>query len=167
MLALLALAAAALSACAPSPEPTPTPTAAFASEEEAFAAAEEVYRAYLLAAAQQAAGNETADPQSFLVGRALESDLASQRALKDQGISIIGASLVETFTPIEADVSGQVATVRADICVDISASRVKDADNKDITPSDRADTGQLTVEFSGTADKLLVSDSSPGEGNRC
>src|SRR5690606_38234156 len=38
---------ALLVGCSPEPDPTPTPTAAFASEEEAFAAAEETYRAYI------------------------------------------------------------------------------------------------------------------------
>ncbi len=57
----LVLAAVTLSACAPTPTPSPTPTAAFASEEEAFAAAEEVYRAYI------AASNDVdfQDPSTF------------------------------------------------------------------------------------------------------
>ena len=44
---LIALAiATTVSACTPEPAPTPTPTG-FASEDEAFRAAEETYRAYV------------------------------------------------------------------------------------------------------------------------
>jgi hypothetical protein len=44
--ATLALALALTTACAPDPAPTPSPTG-FASQEEAFAAAEATYRAYV------------------------------------------------------------------------------------------------------------------------
>lgn len=167
MLALLALAGAALSACTPTPEPSPTPTAVFASEEEAFAAAEEVYRAYLEAAAARADGDETAEPEQYLSGQALESDLESQRTLASEGIRISGATEIVEFAPAQANLVDSIATLRADLCLDISKSRVLDANGVDVTPLDRPDRGQITVEFSGDANQLLISQSSPAENSPC
>ncbi|MET0860918.1 MAG: hypothetical protein ABW091_07810, partial [Microbacterium sp.] len=56
----LVLASAALSGCTPQPAPTPTPTG-FATEDEAFAAAEETYRAYVDALNQV----DLSDPETF------------------------------------------------------------------------------------------------------
>ncbi|MCB8044373.1 hypothetical protein JM654_09380 [Microbacterium oxydans] len=50
-----------LAGCTPSPAPTPTPTAVFASEEEAFAAAEETFTEYVLALNEI----DTSDPTTF------------------------------------------------------------------------------------------------------
>ncbi|KDA06304.1 hypothetical protein DC31_10675 [Microbacterium sp. CH12i] len=167
MLALLALAAGTLSACTPAPEPTPTPTAAFASEAEAFAAAEEVYRAYLMAAAQRAEGDATAAPEAYLSGPALEADLQAQRDLKSKGIRIVGASTIRQFVGLKADVNGMVALVSAEVCVDISESRILDQDDSDITPLNRPQLGKLDVEFSGDATELLISTSLPSEDSEC
>ncbi len=54
------LALALTTGCMPEPEPTPSPTG-FASEEEAFAAAEETYRAYVDALNQV----DLSDPETF------------------------------------------------------------------------------------------------------
>lgn len=167
MLALLALATATLSACTPVVEPEPTPTAAFTSEEEAFAAAEEVYRAYLLAAASRAEGDDSNDPADYLTGEALEADIQAQRELNDSGITIVGASRIKQFVGLDADISGTVAIVSADICIDISGSRVIDTTGSDVTPSDRVNRGQLNIEFSGNADQLLISRSAPSGEKGC
>lgn len=163
MLAVLALAAASLSACSPDTAPTPEPTTAFASEEEAFAAAEEVYRAYLQASAARADGNTTADPKQYLSGPALEADIGTQRELKSSGILILGESTVASFTALNSELDPTTSTLHADVCVDISASRVVDDAGVDITPTDRPKFGSLSVEFSGNARELLISDSSPSD----
>ena len=74
---LLAASVVALTGCLGSaPDPTPTPTAVFTSEEEAFAAAEETYRAYIDAVnARRADPRSEPDPQSFLIGEAQEADI--------------------------------------------------------------------------------------------
>lgn len=167
MLALLALAGAMLSACTPAPAPSPTPTTAFANEEEAFAAAEEVYRAYLLAAAERADGDATANPEEYLSGEALEADLQSQRNLQEQGIRIVGPSVVHNFTGLDADLSGRVSTLTADVCVDISGSRVLNEAGTDVTPNNRPELGLLKVEFSGNSDELFIARSSPSEKTKC
>ncbi|MDL5350042.1 hypothetical protein [Microbacterium sp. zg-YB36] len=58
--ALLLLLAASTTGCVPEPAPSPTP-AGFATEEEAFAAAEETYRSYVDALNQV----DLSDPDTF------------------------------------------------------------------------------------------------------
>ncbi|MFK4851576.1 hypothetical protein ACI3KT_08075 [Microbacterium sp. ZW T6_19] len=161
------LMVAVLSGCTPEPEPTPTPTAAFASEEEAFAAAEEVYEEYLAASAKRAAGDASSAPESFLTGDALQADVDAQRTLKEQGISISGSSTIHQFSPVSADTSGRVAKVVADVCVDISASRVVDTSGTDVTPADRPDRSLITVTFTGSSAELFVASSSSQQGDEC
>jgi len=167
MLALLALAAVPLCACTPEPVPSPTPTAAFATEDEAFAAAEEVYRAYLVAAAERADGTAPDTPSAYLSGEALEADIETQRTLIDQHLQIIGASTIHEFVPLESSIDEPVATILVEICIDISGSRVIDQHGKDITPTDRPERGKLSVEFSGNGQQLLISRSTPAEESAC
>src|SRR5690606_26029635 len=101
----LVLAAVSLSACAPTPTPTPTPTAAFASEEEAFAAAEEVYRAYNDAGNARRNGESTRNPQDYLIGVALEGDIDALNQLRDTDVRLTGDVGVSSFTWLDADLA--------------------------------------------------------------
>ncbi len=60
-LALVAMVAPVVAGCAPDPAPAPTTAVSFSSEEEAFAAAEETYRAYVDALNQV----DLSDPGTF------------------------------------------------------------------------------------------------------
>ena len=154
---VVALAAGCLVGCTPGPEPTPTPTSAFASEEEAFAAAEEVYRVYLEESALRAAGDEDAAPEDLLTGTALDADASTQRTLDEQELRIVGTSRIQAFVPIDADIDASVAKISAEICVDIGDSRVLDEEGTDVTPAARADQANVSVVFTGTKDSLLIS----------
>ena len=164
--AVAAFVALMLGGCAPAPPPRPSVTPAFASEAEAFAAAEEVYRAYLDAAAARAADSPVADPQSYLSGVALSGDIDAQRVLAEAGLKIVGASQVIDFTGVRAKTDSAVALVVADICVDLRDSRVVNQRGVDVTPSDRADTSLLRVEFAGSESSLLITRSTSRE-SRC
>jgi hypothetical protein len=159
--AILALTfAAALSGCAPAPEPSPSPTPAFASEEEAFAAAEEVYRAYNEAGNARIAGEESPDPQDFLIGEALEADIDGIRLFDEQGIHLSGAASV-------GDVSGlsvTTTTVLASVCIIATDVRVIDAEGADVTPADRPESSVLHVTFTEVDGDLLISRSELVEG---
>jgi len=167
MLALLAMAGAALSACSPTAEPSPTPTAAFASEEEAFAAAEETYRAYNDAVNQKRDGDENADPQSFLTGLALENDIEAIQLLKSEGVHVAGHGELIAFNPEQANVHSMSAKVIATICLDVEATRVLNDRNEDVTPQNRPLVVGLEVEFVGTQDGLMISDSNENPVDQC
>lgn len=159
MLALLAVAGTTLSACAPTPEPSPTPSAAFATEDEAFAAAEEVYRAYNEAVNRQRGGDESADPRSFLTALALENDTDATRILADNGVRIVGDGKVTKFHGVKANLESVPTNIDATLCLNVSGTQVINTDGEDVTPSDRSEVVALVVTFVATEQGLKVSDS--------
>ena len=166
MLALLAVAGATLSACAPTPEPSPTPTAAFASEQEAFAAAEETYRAYNDAVNRQRDGEET-DPQSFLIALALENDIDGTRVLEENGVHISGHGDVSEVRGTTADLESVPATITMLVCLDVSETRVLNADDEDVTPTDRPEAVALDVKLVSSGDGLKISESTENTADQC
>lgn len=166
-LGLLAVAAAMLTGCSPEPEPTLTPTAAFASEEEAFAAAEETYRAYNEAGNQRRQGQESPNPQEFLTGIALEGDIDSLTALQEQGLSTIGETDVSSFSGLEATFASGEVEISALVCLDVSNVRLLNGQGEDITPADRGDVVAQEVTLVGPATSLRISYESSAEVTRC
>ena len=156
---VVALGGGLLVGCSPEPEPTPTPTAAFASEEDAFAAAEKVYREYNDAANARIAGKPSPDPQDYLSGLALEADISTQNLLQENGVHLQGAGVISSFDGSDSDIRGTLATIFARVCLDASGTIVANADGEDVTPSDRPDVSALEVTFSGTPDRLLIVES--------
>lgn len=157
----LAVATTLLSGCAPAPEPTPTATPAFASEEEAFAAAEEVYRAY------NEAGNATGSGTDYLTASALQGELDTTRYLSENGLRLEGASVILSFTGVASDLVSATASVEASVCLDVTAVRVLDASGTDVTPSDRVNVLELDVKFVEADDHLLISESESLEEPAC
>ena len=163
----LAVVAAALSGCAPAPEPTPTPTPAFASEEEAFAAAEEVYREYIEAVNAEHGGDASADSHDYLTGTILESELENSRALEASGLHIEGDTVVRSFVGDETTIDAVQATVTGIACLDITSARVIDAVGEDVTPAERSDIYSIVVTFVGSSSSLLISNYEVGTGTVC
>ena len=137
-LPLAVLLVAGLAGCAPTPAPKPTPTATgFASEDEAFAAAEETYRAYNNASNQVVLD----DPETFeeVYAWATGEEAANVRedltALASQGLTLTGQMDFDGFRGTDFDPKTQ--TVSAVVCVDASASDLIDADGKSVLPADR------------------------------
>ncbi|QDE35413.1 hypothetical protein FIV50_11830 [Microbacterium foliorum] len=164
---LVAIALGQLLGCAPGPAPVPTPTPAFASEEEAFAAAEEVYRAYFDALSARARGDSEPDPQEFLTSLALESDIEAQRSLREWGLRASGEAKILSFRGTEASVGEPTAKVEGMVCIDVSEFRVVDAGGIDVTPPDRGDVVAQLVEFSGDGDNLLIAHEDSADGETC
>jgi len=166
MLALLALAATALSACTPTPEPTPTPTAAFASEEEAFAAAEEVYRDYIDASSSV----DYADPDTF---EALDAfTTGSYQADEREGLSTMyaegnsrtGEIKVVWFRGVEIE---DESTIRARTCNDVSGTAVFDKDGASLVPDDRPSHYAIDLVFVVEQQEVLISTSQAVEDSTC
>ncbi|UYO95893.1 hypothetical protein OED01_09750 [Microbacterium sp. M28] len=164
---IVALAAGSLIACAPEADPTPTPTAAFASEEEAFAAAEEVYRAYNDAGNARRSGQSTPNPQDFLTGTALEGDIEALQLLDAQNLTLEGSVGLLSFTGQAAQIGQSDSSIVALVCLDASQARVVDADGVDLTPGDREDTIAQLVEFAGSPSRLLISSESAEDSSQC
>lgn len=153
-LAAAAVLVAALSACTPAATPTPSPTpTGFASEEEAFAAAEETYRAYVAESNRVLAGDVEADPLLYLGGQALADEEEVQRLLDDSGQRLKGEFNLESFEG-ESWTSNQV---QAFACLDLAEVRIVSADGEDLTPEDRATQNLLEVRISGFEERKVIS----------
>lgn len=161
----LALAGAALTGCSPSPAPTPSPTPAFASEEEAFAAAEETYRAYI-----DAFNNvDLQDPRTFAAieihttggYRSDEKEQLSQ--MKAQGYIRGGELLVVDFSGIETTKYG----VRARTCEDVSNVTLENSRGESVVAADRPDRYALDVQFQLDQGTLLISETESVEDTEC
>ncbi|SFS03533.1 hypothetical protein SAMN04487846_1681 [Microbacterium sp. cf046] len=141
------------------PEPSPSPSApAFANEDEAFAAAEETYRAYVDALNQRRSDpTSQPDPQEFLTGQALEVDIATQQQLDQAGLSVVGSTDVTSISPKSAD--PELGDVRLEVCLDSTGTRVLDESGHDVTAADRQPVSLLTVDFVFAAPDLLVESS--------
>lgn len=166
-LGMVAFATGALVGCTPRSAPTPTPTAVFATEKEAFAAAEDAYMAYNEAVNARRQGDTAADPQKYLTGAALESGLGADRYLAERGLHVVGSGRVISF---EGDSTGKrkdTASIDANACLDVSETRVLDDYGTEVTPSDRPIRLLLALTFVSSADTYLISNSSLIEGAEC
>ncbi len=149
---------AALVGCAPESKPSPTPTPAFASEAEAFAAAEEVYRAYNDALNAKRGGDAKADPTALLTGQILDEEITAAQQLESAEIKLEGRAELLSFVGVRADLSGSVLEVVARACLDISGVRAIDSSGVDVTAAGRSDVYAVAVHFTGDRDALLISE---------
>jgi hypothetical protein len=153
----IALSAIGFLGCSPAPEPEPTPTPAFASEEEAFAAAEETYRAYIDALNAERSGTPPAKPsQDYLSGQVLEAELANENELREAGVHIEGSTAVSGFYGLRVDIDSQAATVVGRACLDITDARAVDTTGTDVTVVGRSDIYAIDVTFAGAQSSLLI-----------
>ncbi|GAA1248935.1 hypothetical protein JOF42_002915 [Microbacterium phyllosphaerae] len=164
---LMVLGTAQLVGCAPEPAPAPSPTPAFASEEEAFAAAEEVYRAYNDAGNARIRGEQEPDPQSFLEGVALEGDIEGQGLLREWGFHASGEATIMSFVGREASVDDPIAEVTGYVCIDVSKLRVISRTGLDVTPPDRGDVVSQVVQFAGDSEHLMITRESSADEGSC
>lgn len=167
MLVVLTLAATVLSACTPEPEPTPTPTALFASEEEAFAAAEETYRAYWKASAEvDAKDPRTFEPVfAFTTGSVNKADREALSTMHAEGYEVAGETKVIDFVGRSAPAPYEQIT--AEVCLDVADVTVVDADGNSRVSSERQDRFALQVQFAVKNDRVLLSSSTRPDDPSC
>ncbi len=150
--------------CAPDPTATPAPTG-FSSEEEAFAAAEATYRAYVDALNQV----DLSDPATFesvyahLSGPALGDEKRSLTKLHADGWLVSGRSVVDGFYRVDEDELLAIA------CLDVSAVSLTDASGVSQVGAERPDVYAVQLRFtsSSEASPLRVSESTAIEDSRC
>lgn len=135
--AALICASALTVGCAPGADPTPAPTSAFASEEEAFAAAEKTYRAYVDALNDV----DLSDPATFEdvyqweTGEAEEADKKNLTRYHAEGNSIEGDTVVRQLSKHE--VSGSFRAVTIYGCLDVSTVVLRNREGQSLVSDDR------------------------------
>ena len=153
--ATLALALALTTACAPDPAPTPSPSpTGFASQEEAFAAAEATYRAYVDALNHRRSDPASkSDPTEYLTGEALSAQVATDADLEHRGIRLSGDTIISAIRNLSASAVG----AEIGVCLDASATRLFDASGVDVTPQNRPAMLGLLVGAVWSNDRTYIS----------
>ncbi len=153
-----------LSACTPEPKPTPKPTktAAFATDEEAYAAAEETYRAYV------DAGNLlNGDEDKYLAGVALENHLDGERQLQEAGLHVEGEATVTSFSVERGSLADDRSELTAAVCLDLRGLRTVFEDGSDATPADRPDQIAMSVEMHAAGSEFLIFEERDADNALC
>lgn len=138
-LGLVALLAVGLTGCAgtPAPDPSGSPSPAatrFASEEEAFAAAEELYRSHVDGLNAYHAGDSTYDPGRYLSGEALQEEKDVLQQMAELNLTVEGAVVVHSLARASFEEEAGAVTVGLQSCLDYSGTRILDSTGKDVTP---------------------------------
>lgn len=169
LVAVVVLAAAAALATGCAPEPAPSPTApVFATETEAFAAAEATYRAYVDALNQV----DLSDPTTFeavfawTTGDLNAADRKGLTGYFAEGMVLTGQSSVLLIEPLSFDSKTVVVTLAG--CLDVREIDVLNAVGDSVVESDRTDVQSLTIttRFDPTSpSSMLISEIGPRDGD--
>lgn len=128
--------------CSVTPEPEGT-TPAFATEEEAFAAAEQTYRAYVDALNQV----DLSDPETFepvfalTTGEANAGLRESLSRMHGDAWTVAGNSVATVISPS----SYSDGRVELAVCLDVSDVMVVDKDGTSVVDADRVDVQSMLV----------------------
>lgn len=136
-----------LAGCAtPTPEPTPTPTG-FATEDEAFAAAEATYRGYVDASNQVDFSDPATaeDVYAWLTESALDASREEITTASAEGWRRTGNAEIVLLQPHALGEKATQATM--DVCLDMSGVDVLDADGNSLVPDPRPGVQSIRVEF--------------------
>lgn len=145
------------------PVPTPSVTPVFASDEEALAAAEASYAAYL-AVSDAASADGWRQPEllaEYVTSEELVQTRETYAELAATGRHTQGSSTFDSATLQQFD--GQELAIY--LCLDVSKVRLVDADGQDVTPLSRPNRIPLEVGFRITeSGHLLLSSSDVWDG---
>ena len=159
----ITLSIAALASCTSEPGempvPSPSVTPVFASEEEALAAAEELYGDYV-AYANALGQSGWADPSGFeeyLVGEALDEEIAGANSFHDSGWLQTGSTSFDSVTLQRLEDQGVGSVdITIYVCSDVSEVDVIDSDGVSVVSEDRPPRQPLEVEMQDSDGSLKI-----------
>lgn len=168
-LALVAVVAM-LSGCSGPPEPVET-TPAFSSEDEAFAAAEDTYRAYVDALNQV----DLSDPATFepvfalTTGELASSDRTNFSRWHADGYALHGTSVVETIERLDATVAGGTAEVTLGACYNVAEVDVRDGAGNSVVDANRPAVQRLEITLlqPDATERVLIQTIEPHDAMTC
>ena len=141
----------------PAPESTSTPL--FASDEEALAAAEEAYAAYL-AVSDQILAEGGASPErayEFMTESMQVDGVAGIKLFVDSGWHTQGSTTFDSLVLQQFTAEGSSsANLIAYACLDVSNIRIIDAAGADVTPAERQNRLPLELEFVAESSSIML-----------
>ena len=166
----VALIVVALVGCTPeeprvSPPASPSAEPLFASDEEALAAAEEAYAAYL-AMSDEISHDGGANPERiapFVTEERFPSEIAAFEAFSSKSLHTSGATGFDTIAFQRADVVGGGAEVAFYACWNGGAVRILDESGSDVTP-DRIDRVALEIVVRASTASVVLESAEPWSG---
>jgi hypothetical protein len=140
-----------LTGCAPASEPSPTTTSTFADEAQAFAAAEETYRAYVdaLNAVDLSDPATFEDVYAWTTGEANVEAREGFTQMHADGWTVSGASTPTVVSP-QAIGGDQFDTAEVAICLDVSEVKLIDTTGASVVGTDRPDVQSMLVTLERT-----------------
>jgi len=147
------------------PVPTPTATPVFASDEEALAAAEEAYAAYLAVSDEVASdgGIGVERLEAYVTASQLEQARTDFGSLQKSGRRMVGSSAFDGIVLQSFDAT----RLTVYLCLDVSGVRVFDGAGVDVTPVGRIARVPLEVGFAVHEALLLDSSEVWNGGSVC
>lgn len=148
--AVVALVIVAATGCTSPPSPTSIPTPTFTSADQAYAAAEKTYRAYVDALNDV----DLSDPKTFeavyawTTGEALEALKRSLTSMHSEGWTVSGNSVITEAIGAENDTD--LHSVDLLTCLDVSQVSVVDPSGKSVVDADRGNTQAMRVTLTQT-----------------
>jgi hypothetical protein len=164
---------AALAACAPDdpvnpPTPSPSRTPVFASDEEALAAAEELYGKYLQAENALGAGGwqDISLVEPYVRGEALADEVDTAASFSSKGYRQVGEIVFDSteIQHVEENGPGSLL-VTIYLCLDVSSADIVDSTGESIVGPDRPDRLALEIDIDDVDTDLKISRSEPWPGD--
>jgi hypothetical protein len=171
-----ALVALTLVACVPDdeavkPDPSPTATPIFSSDEEALAAAEEAYAAYVLVSdvvLQEGGSNPERALEHVTDGFREEAasgfELFADHSWRAEGVTAFDSVELQQYS----EIGGGAAQISIYLCLDVSQTRILDETGTDVTPASRDTRLPLVVDMVSAQEyssELLQAGSEVWSGN--
>lgn len=163
----IALSVLGILGCSSAPDPEPSPTPAFASEEEAFAAAEQTYRAYI-AALNAVDLSDTSSFESVFAlttGEFQKGDRENLSELHANGMQMSGESVVTGFVGVSTSREQNEAVAR--VCVDVSQVKIVNQAGESGVSADRPPRYAIDATFSFQRDKVLIQSAARSDAVTC
>lgn len=160
--------AATLAACSPAPEASSPPPLFFATTEEAYAGAEDTYRAYMAALdTLDLSKPETFESAfSFTSGSLNAIDREFLAEMHAEGNSKVGETAVVTFEGTSFTESPNIE-IAAVACIDQSTVDLLGPDRVSIVSPDRPDYYTMELTFEVVDERLVISNSQPVGDQPC
>lgn len=131
----------------------------FASDEEALAAAEELYGRYNKLSNELGAGgwSDTSELSEVLSGAALAGELETSDSLSTKGYRQIGDSSFDSVTLQQLiDHGAEAVALTIYVCLDVSEVDVIDGDGSTVVSASRPDRQALEVEMNDNDGALKI-----------